>query len=367
MLIRYRTTETGEQEKLADIFTKDDHGLGREAFDTEALYIMRRLNGAGYDAYVVGGAIRDLLLGKKPKDYDVVTNALPRKIRRIFRNSRIIGRRFQLVHVYFQNKIIEVSTFRTSEPADSHNIFGTMAEDVRRRDFTFNALYYDPKEEYIIDYVGGYCDIIDRRLRALVPLDATFKEDPVRMIRAIRYASTTGIRLTGKVSKQIKRNAALIDKCPMSRLTEELFKMLESGQSKSIFAVAHECEVLARLMPRLAKTLDKDPGGTLRESLFLSLEELDRRLADRAEVRRSDMILALAKPLLGPNIAQAEDLHVTHREIFHNIKRLIAPLTPPNAEIERSVDILLGIKHGTIARSRRRTHHRRRPREKKNN
>ena len=357
MLVRYRTTDTGAQEKLADIFTISDHGLSRNAFEAEALYIIRRLNRAGYDAYVVGGAIRDLLLKMRPKDYDVVTNALPRKIRRIFRNSRIIGKRFQLVHVYFQDKIIEVSTFRTDEPADSHNIFGTMAEDVRRRDFTFNALYYDPREEYIIDYVDGYADITGKRLKGLIPLDNSFNEDPVRMIRAIRYASTTGFRLTGKITKQIRKCAGLIEKCPVSRLTEELFKMLESGQSQSILSAMRDCDVLSRIMPNLAGILKTETAGIRRERLFQNLENLDGHIAQAAGLKRSDMILALAKAFIDVDGVDTSEPHTAQKDVFRQIKEIIAPLTPPNADVQRAADKLLGIDGGTGRTAKRRRGH----------
>ena len=204
MLTRYKQTENGKRKKLANVYIAEDHGIKRNQLDREALAVTGRLQRAGFDAYVVGGAVRDLLIGKRPKDFDVVTNAPPRRIRRIFRNSRIIGKRFQLVHVFFGETIVEVSTFRTGTQTSEETIFGTMEEDVRRRDFTMNALYYDPEKEHIIDYVGGVDDIRARRVRALVPVEASFLEDPVRMIRALRYAATTGFTLRGKISKHIR-------------------------------------------------------------------------------------------------------------------------------------------------------------------
>lgn len=185
MLVRYSTTEKGAHSKRAEIYTAKEHGIRRKDIDPDAIRIAHRLKSAGHSAYIVGGAVRDLLVGRVPKDFDLVTDAHPRKIKRLFRNSRIIGKRFRLVHVFFREKIIELSTFRSLDHQGENNVYGTIQEDVLRRDFTLNALYYCPIEEIIIDYIGGVKDIRNRKIRPLIPLKTIFTEDPVRMIRAL--------------------------------------------------------------------------------------------------------------------------------------------------------------------------------------
>ena len=165
MLYRYGTDNNGNLIKKAVVYTKSEHFISNKKIDPDALQIINRLRDAGYTAYVVGGAVRDLIVGNVPKDFDIVTDATPSKIKRIFRNSRIIGRRFRLVHVVFGSKIFEVSTFRSNEEGSVGNEFGTIEQDVMRRDFTMNALYYDPLQEQIIDYVGGMRDIKKHILR----------------------------------------------------------------------------------------------------------------------------------------------------------------------------------------------------------
>ena len=181
MLIRYSADDKGRPIKKALIYTKDEHGITQDKIDPDALFILKQLQEYGFSAYIVGGAVRDLLVHKTPKDFDIVTDATPSKIKKIFRNSRIIGRRFRLVHVFFGSKIFEVSTFRSICDGTVGNRFGTMDEDVQRRDFTLNALYYDPLKEQIIDYVGGVKDIRKGIIRPVIPLKQIFEEDPVRL------------------------------------------------------------------------------------------------------------------------------------------------------------------------------------------
>ena len=346
MLTRYRQTENGKRKKLANVYSAGDHGIRRNQLDHEALAVTRRLQRAGFDAYVVGGAVRDLLLGKRPKDFDVVTNAPPRRIRRIFRNSRIIGKRFQLVHVFFGEAIVEVSTFRTGNHTSDDLIFGTMEEDVRRRDFTMNALYYDPEREYIIDFVGGFDDIHSRRVRALVPVEASFPEDPVRMIRALRYAATTGFTLRGKISKHIRKSASLIQRCPISRLTEELFKILGSGSAGGFFEFAEDHGLLPYLLPNVAKRLTGEPGLSRREELLASLRELDHEVLEKPGVKKGLMLAALVRPFLTADLFDEKDPHLIHREVFHRIKEVVAPLTPPNLDVDKAAGRILGISTG---------------------
>ena len=172
--------------------------------DPDAIYIINRLRETGFASYIVGGAVRDLIIGNKPKDFDIVTDATPSRIKKIFRNSRIIGKRFRLVHVFTSTKIFEVCTFRSIVDGSVGNAFGTMDEDVKRRDFTLNALYYDPVKEQVIDYVGGVKDIRKGIVRPVIPIDRIFIEDPVRMLRAVQYGATTKCRLPRSLKKKIR-------------------------------------------------------------------------------------------------------------------------------------------------------------------
>ena len=181
MLIRYRRSEDGRPVAKALVYTQAEHRIDKAGIDPDALRIVQRLRENGQEAYIVGGAVRDLLLGRRPKDFDIVTDAQPQRIKRIFRNARIIGRRFRLVHVYAGPKLFEVCTFRSIANGTVGNEYGTMDEDALRRDFTLNALYYDPIDALLIDYVGGFKDIEAKRVKPVIPLATIFKEDPVRM------------------------------------------------------------------------------------------------------------------------------------------------------------------------------------------
>ena len=249
MLIRYGTNKNGKPVKKAVIYTKDEHNIPHEKIDRNAVFIINRLHDAGFSAYIVGGAVRDLIVGNNPKDFDIVTDATPGKIKRLFRNSRIIGRRFRLVHVVFGQKIFEVSTFRSNEEGSVGNEFGSMDEDVLRRDFTINALYYDPVQEQVIDYVNGVKDIKKHVLKPVIPLDRIFVEAPVRMIRAIKYSVTTEAKMSRTLRHKIRQSSDLLSTISPSRLTEELLKIINGGHSAEIVHEALEAEVFMYLQP----------------------------------------------------------------------------------------------------------------------
>ena len=225
MLIRYGTDKNGDFIKKAVIYTQEEHLIPNNKIDPDALQIVNRLRDSGFTAYIVGGAVRDLIIGNTPKDFDIVTDATPSKIKKIFRNSRIIGRRFRLVHVVFGTKIFEVSTFRSICEGSVGNSFGTIDEDVQRRDFTINALYYDPIQKQVIDYVGGMRDIKKHVLRPVIPLDHIFIEDPVRMLRAVKYSATTHAQMSFLLRRKIRQSANLLSQVSPSRLTEEMMKI----------------------------------------------------------------------------------------------------------------------------------------------
>lgn len=249
MLVRYGTDGNGKLVKKAVVYTQNEHQILNSDIDPDALQIINRLNDFGFTAYIVGGAVRDLIVGNKPKDFDIVTDATPSRIKKIFRNSRIIGRRFKLVHVVFGSKIFEVSTFRSNAVGSVGNDFGSIEEDVQRRDFTMNALYYDPNQNQIIDYVGGFRDIKKRILRPVISIDRIFEEDPVRMLRAIKYSATTHAKMSHTLRHKIRTSAALLSQVSPSRLTEELLKILNSPFAMEIVSEAIDTDLYIYLQP----------------------------------------------------------------------------------------------------------------------
>ncbi|THB64171.1 MAG: polynucleotide adenylyltransferase PcnB, partial [Spirochaetaceae bacterium] len=234
LLIRYKTEKNGKPKAYAKVYTLNEHKISPDMVDFDAVKIARRLQRHGYQAYIVGGAVRDLLLGRNPKDFDMATDASPSQIRKLFRNSRIIGKRFRLVHIFFQEKIIEVTTFRSLESAGFNAVYGNIEEDAMRRDFSLNSLYYDPEQRQVIDYTGGYEDIHAGVVRPIIPLKRIFQEDPVRMIRAIKYTVQTGFNMTFSLRRRLKRSTRLLAATPDSRMTEEVFKILMSGNAAPV-------------------------------------------------------------------------------------------------------------------------------------
>lgn len=266
------------------ILSRPQHRLSRGDMSPEALKVLYRLRRGGYLAYLVGGSVRDLLLGRRPKDFDVATNARPQEIRGLFRNSRIIGRRFRLAHVFFRGTIIEVATFRASpEPPESPNdweegeaetteeetsveslpprreevVFGTPAEDARRRDFTINALFYNLADFSVIDYVGGIEDLHRGVIRTIGDPDQRFIEDPVRMMRALEYSVRLGFEIDRPTVEAIERQQALISEASSPRLTYELLECLRSEQAAGIHAAWRRAGLFPRAFPDLPLDTDE--------------------------------------------------------------------------------------------------------------
>src|SRR5690554_1861016 len=202
MRIRYKKGKDGSNSAVAHVYTPDEHPIKTSSIDKDALSVVRKLQGAGAEAYIVGGAVRDLLLNHNPKDFDIATSATPRQIQKLFWNARIIGRRFRLVHLIFRDKVLEVSTFRSGEESP---IYGTVEQDAKRRDFSLNSLYYDPMSEELIDFNNAMADFKKRRVRSVIPLSNSFVDDPVRMVRAVKYGVFTNFYLERNIKRSIRK------------------------------------------------------------------------------------------------------------------------------------------------------------------
>ncbi|MCS6983968.1 MAG: polynucleotide adenylyltransferase PcnB [Leptospiraceae bacterium] len=242
----------------------DFHGIRRHMIDPDATKVVSRLQQHGYKAYIVGGSIRDLLLERQPKDFDVVTNARPNDVRKLFANSRLIGRRFRLVHIVFRgSKIVEVSTARSlpesrfrSKKKDElmlkrDNQYGTFKEDAARRDFTINSLFFDLRNETLIDYTGGYEDIQEKIIRVVGDPEISLPEDPVRMLRAAKFAALLNFNMDPSLKKAIGKYRHLISRASRARLHEEYNKIFRTGQSTKIFAILAELGLLEAMFPQI--------------------------------------------------------------------------------------------------------------------
>lgn len=250
----------------AGLVTRDQHPVSRKQMSSNALRVLYRLHEAGYQSYVVGGAVRDLLMGIVPKDFDIATDAEPEQIRQLFRNCRLIGRRFRLAHIHFGREVIEVATFRGSGTGDEgdreldngrilrDNVYGTLEEDIFRRDFTANALYYNIADFSILDRVGGIDDIRARRMRLIGDPEARFREDPVRMLRAVRFAAKLGFTIEDSAAAAIRELSPLLSDVPPARLFDEAVKLLLHGHAERSFELLRDFGLLDVLLPGAAGT-----------------------------------------------------------------------------------------------------------------
>lgn len=339
MLIRYKLNEHGKRVAVAKIYTAAEHRIDSLGVDPDARSIIDRLKKNGYEAYIVGGAVRDLLLGKSPKDFDIATSASPKQIRKIFWNSRVIGRRFKLVHIYFQEKIFEVSTFRSSQnDTDSgNNIYGTLEEDAKRRDFSLNGMYFDPIDDQVLDFNDSMKDMKAKRMRSIIPLNKTFVEDPVRMVRCIKYAAIHDFSIGFLLDRAIKRYSRELARCSSSRMTEEVFKILQCGHSAKILSLLLHYRLLEHMLPTISGYIGHGKNRIETQRLEESLIELDRVVKADAGVNRSRMLAGLVDPFLSfPD--EYENSLSLFRSVFKQIKQIISPITPPNYEVERAVE-----------------------------
>ena len=267
------------------VLTPKEHGIDPKLVSSNAIRVTHTLQEAGFKAFLVGGAVRDLLLGVKPKDFDIATNATPEQVKRLFRRAFIIGRRFQIVHVMFGQDLLEVTTFRgtSSESAlkDEHgrvlrdNTFGEQHEDAIRRDFTINAMYYDPATQSVLDYHGGIADIRNKTLRIIGVPEARYREDPVRLLRVVRFAAKLGFNLDPATAAPIKVMAPLINNVPAPRVFDEMLKLLMSGQALACLQQLRKEGLHHGLLPLLDVVLEQPLGEKF---VRLALASTDARV-----------------------------------------------------------------------------------------
>lgn len=341
MLYRYGTDGKGKLVKKAVVYTQTEHLISNINIDPDALQIISRLRDAGYTAYIVGGAVRDLIVGNKPKDFDIVTDATPSKIKKIFRNSRIIGRRFRLVHVVFGKKIFEVSTFRSNAEGSVGNDFGTIEEDVLRRDFTLNALYYDPLQEQVIDYVGGMKDIKKHVLKPVIDLDRIFVEDPVRMLRAIKYSATTHAKMSRSLRHKIISSASLLSQISPSRLTEELLKIINNTYAYEIISEALETDLFMYLQPSATgliyenKKYEKDYMQSIKELCLLNKTNPEVRLGKKMIFLIRDFVYQLTD--WEKEIEAKTPFSELYGKTWAECRNFVLPMNPVRRELEFAV------------------------------
>lgn len=279
---------------------RDKHGIDKRLVSRHAIKVCEVLQQHGYEAYIVGGAVRDLILGLEPKDFDVATNATPNQIKPLFRRARIIGRRFQLVHVVFGREIIETSTFRApctgDEQTDQHgrilrdNVFGTQKEDAARRDFTVNALYYDPIKQEVVDFHNGVADLKNRVIRMIGDPETRYREDPVRMLRALRFQAKLSARIDPATNLPINKLSALIAHVPDARLFDETLKLLTCGHAMACIQELRKSGLMKSLIPLIDRVFAEEGG---KDFVEIALARTDARIRAGKNVSPSFLFAAI--------------------------------------------------------------------------
>ncbi|MCS3604642.1 poly(A) polymerase [Buttiauxella sp. BIGb0471] len=301
--------EENEDLPLITVIPRDQHALSRKDISENALKVLYRLNKAGYEAYLVGGGVRDLLLGKRPKDFDVTTSATPDQVRKLFRNCRLVGRRFRLAHVMFGPEIIEVATFRghheeqksdkqTSQTGQNgmllrDNIFGSIEEDAQRRDFTINSLYYSVADFSVRDYVGGLRDLRNGVIRLIGDPETRYREDPVRMLRAVRFAAKLNMTISPETGEPIPRLATLINDVPPARLFEESLKLLQAGHGYATYELLREYQLFQPLFPSITRYFTEQGDSPMERMIDQVLKNTDNRIHNDMRVNPAFLFSAM--------------------------------------------------------------------------
>jgi poly(A) polymerase len=315
------------------IYTFQEHQIPVKKIDRHAYYVIQKLRQAGFEAYLVGGSVRDLLLNRKPKDFDISTSARPEEIKSLFRNCLLIGKRFRLAHIRFGKKLLEVSTFRSGDPTKEDlilrdNAWGSAEEDVLRRDFTINGLYYDPENETVIDYVGGVEDAKGKTLRTIGKAETRFRQDPVRMIRLLKFKARFDFIVDPLSMEALYECKEEIIKSSQARILEELLRMLESGSSSPFFRYLYDYGLLELLLKNLAKHLQQP---SIHTQIFSYLDEVDNKSWQdlTKSLERPVLLCCLLFPILHQQIMMSikdnqKQLHLGHiaktsTELIHNV------------------------------------------------
>ena len=292
------------------VIPRTQHSISRKSISEAALKVLYRLSNSGHRACLVGGGVRDLLLGLQPKDFDVATDATPEEIRALFKNSRIIGRRFRLVHIRFGRDIIEVATFR-AHAEDSprteldtegrilrDNTFGDIEEDAIRRDFTINAMYYDIRDYSVLDYAGGLQDIDNRLIRLIGDPETRYQEDPVRMLRALRFAAKLDFSIEETAAQAIHECGRLLAVIPPARMFDEVIKLFHSGKALRVFELLREFGLLKYLVPALDEWLQDDPSELMLDFIDQALVNTDHRVNTGQPVSPAFIFAVLLWPVV---------------------------------------------------------------------
>ncbi|WP_323083871.1 polynucleotide adenylyltransferase PcnB [Providencia alcalifaciens] len=303
-----KRTSVTKQESIT-VIPRAQHIISRDDISENALKVLYRLNKNGYEAYLVGGGVRDLLLGQKPKDFDITTNATPEQIRKLFRNCRLVGRRFRLAHIMFGPEIIEVATFRghhDQEVDDKNlssqaqngmllrdNIFGSIEEDAIRRDFTVNSLYYNIDDFSVRDYVNGLQDLKEGVIRLIGDPETRYREDPVRMIRAVRFACKLNMRIEPNTAEPIHRLAPLLREIPSARLFEESLKLLQAGYGYTTYKMLNQYHLFEQLFPVIASRFTENGDSPMEKVIEQVLKNTDFRLKNDKRVNPAFLFAAM--------------------------------------------------------------------------
>ena len=307
----FKSKKASHLPKGPQIYEDGEHPLSRDMINRDAQKVVDVLQKAGFEAYVVGGCVRDLLIGLKPKDFDVATSAKPWEVKELFRRSRIIGRRFQIVHVQFGREIIEVTTFRSNSSSQTSsknhrqqtdsgmltrdNVFGTVEEDASRRDLTVNALYYDPGDNSIHDFTHGLADMENKIIRIIGDPETRFREDPVRLLRVARFAAKLGFDIEPQTATPMKHRAADLQQVSPPRLFDETLKLFMSGQGLETFKLLLEYKLFDHIVPQLAPMLN-DRQGIPMKLVSQALLNTDKRILDEQRVTPAFIYAALLWP-----------------------------------------------------------------------
>jgi poly(A) polymerase len=320
----------------AVVVDRSSHSISRRRIPENVLKVLYRLHRSGYRAYLCGGSVRDLLMNRTPKDFDVATDAHPAEIRRLFRNSRIIGRRFRLVHIIFQDMIVEVSTFRREPERTSgdenaellitdDNTFGSPLQDAKRRDFTINALFYNIADFSVIDFIGGLTDLDQKKVRVIGDPDIRFREDPVRMMRAIEFASRLDFDIETETYNAILRHRQEILKASPHRVSEEILELLRRGWSRGAFRLMVDSGLLEPLLPEVFRAI----AGDRAPYFWKMLEVLDRTVQSARKIPDAVLLSVLLLPWVIDELEHEEQRRSGRMrigEVLVFIRDLIQPI-----------------------------------------